>query len=355
MTPSLQQAARLPPPAGPGDRVGVAALSGPVDPERLERGLAALRGLGFEPVLADNAASREGLFAGGDAARLAAFHRLAADADLPAILFTRGGHGLLRVLPGIDWELLRRRPRAYVGYSDLTPFLLAVVRRLGLVAFHGPLVGGELARGLTGGERESLLGALGGRYPVELPLTGWLRDGVAAGPLLGGCLSLLTATLGTPWFPELSGALLFLEDVNEPPYRLDRMLTHLALSGSLDCIGGMIIGHLDAGDAVDATDATDIGGMGGTGDIGRHPESPAAGRPGRAGVELIADNLRGFAWPLAWGLESGHRAPNLTLPLGMAARLDAGRSGGPGLAGGPGGPGLAGGPGGPGGGRLALG
>jgi muramoyltetrapeptide carboxypeptidase len=313
-----QPAARLPPPAGPGDRVGVAALSGPVDPERLERGLAALRALGFEPVLADNAASREGLFAGGDAARLAAFHRLAADADLPAILFTRGGHGVLRVLPGIDWELLRRRPRAYLGYSDLTPFLLAVVRRLRLVAFHGPLVGAELARGLTAGERESLLGALGGRYPAAMPLAGWLRGGVAAGPLLGGCLSLLTATLGTAWFPELAGAVLFLEDVNEPLYRIDRMLTHLALSGSLDRLGGMILGHLDA---------TEDGGPRSTAGAGGRPEGLAAGDARRAGVELIADSLRSFEWPLAWGLESGHRSPNLTLPVGMSARLDPGDSG----------------------------
>ncbi len=308
--PTADRTVRLPPPAGPGDRVGVAALSGPVDPERLERGLEALRGLGFEPVLADNAASRQGLFAGGDAERLAAFHRLAADADLPAILFTRGGHGMLRVLPGIDWGLLRRRPRAYVGYSDLTPFLLAVVERLGLAAFHGPLVGGELARGLTGGERDSLLGALAGRYPVEVPLGGWLREGepgAAAGPLLGGCLSLLTATLGTGWFPDLGGAMLFLEDVNEPPYRIDRMLTHLALSGNLDCIGGMIIGHLD----------------------GNEGSARSAGDVGRAGVELIADNLRNFGWPLAWGLDAGHRSPNLTLPLGLPARLGAGAAGGP--------------------------
>ena len=320
----------------------MAALSGPVDPERLERGLAALRGLGFEPVLADNAASREGLFAGGDASRLAAFHRLAADADLPAILFTRGGHGVLRVLPGIDWELLRRRPRAYLGYSDLTPFLLAVVRRLGLVAFHGPLVGAELARGLTAGERESLLGALGGRYPVAMPLVGWLRGGAAAGPLLGGCLSLLTATLGTAWFPELSGALLFLEDVNEPLYRIDRMLTHLALSGNLDRLGGMILGHLDATDAGAASSAGAPNGAASTANAASgHPESPRAGDARPAGVELIADNLRSFEWPLAWGLESGHRSPNLTLPLGMSARLgppgsDSSGSGGSGSFGGTG-------------------
>jgi muramoyltetrapeptide carboxypeptidase len=331
--------ARLPPPAGPGDRIGVAALSGPVEPQKLESGLEALRRLGFEPVLADNAASRQGLFAGGDADRLAAFHRLAADPDLPAILFTRGGHGLLRLLPGIDWELLRRRPRAYLGYSDLTPFLLGVVRRLGLVAFHGPLVAGELARGLTGGERESLLAALAGRYPIELPLGGWLRSGAAGGPLLGGCLSLLTATLGTPYFPDLAGAVLFWEDVNEPPYRIDRMLTHLALSGNLDTIGGMIVGHLDASDAAESPAAGAAGSpaadaAGATGARREAPASPSIpltpGTPWSSA--LIADSLSGFPWPLAWGLDSGHRSPNLTLPLGLSARLEAGSSGAPSLA-----------------------
>jgi muramoyltetrapeptide carboxypeptidase len=290
--------ARLPPAAGPGDRIGVAALSGPVDPERLERGLAELRRLGFVPVVAANGRSRRGLFAGSAAERLAAFHRLAADPDLPAILFTRGGHGLLRVLPGIDWELLRRRPRAYVGYSDLTPFLLGVVQRLGLVAFHGPLVGADLARGLGEVERDSLLGALAGRYPAEVPLGAALRSGAAAGPLLGGCLSLLAATLGTPFFPSLAGAVLFWEDVNEPPYRVDRMLTHLELSGNLDRIGGMIVGHLDAA------------------------QTPG----GEDGVwrSLVEESVAGFSWPLAWGLDVGHRPPNLTLPLGLAARLEAG-------------------------------
>ena len=286
--------AHLPPPAGPGDRVGVAALSGPVDPARLEAGLEALRRLGFEPVLADNVRSRHGFLAGTDAERLAAFHRLAADPDLTAIFFTRGGYGLMRLLPALDWDLLRRHPRAYVGYSDLTPFLSGLAERLGLVSFHGPLVAGELARGLSGMEEESLLGALAGRYPVEAPFTATLREGRnggASGPLLGGCLSLLAATLGTPFFPDLEGSLVFWEDVNEEPYRVDRMLTHLNLSGNLANIEGMIVGHLG----------------------GKEPAEWSA---------LVASNLSGFSWPLAWGLESGHFAPNRTLPVGLPARLD---------------------------------
>jgi muramoyltetrapeptide carboxypeptidase len=291
----------------------VAALSGPVDPEKLEHGLAALRRMGFEPVVADNVLSRHGLFAGSDAERLAGFHRLAADPDLAAIFFARGGHGVLRVLPGLDWELLARRPRAYVGYSDLTPFLLAVVRRLGLAAFHGPMVAADMFRGLDGVEEASLLGALAGRYPAAMPCAGWLRapapsrdrregrEGEVRGTLLGGCLSLLEATLATPWAPDLEGALVFWEDVGESPYRVDRMLTHLGLSGTLAGIAGMVVGHPEG-----AAVAADV-------DCGTRVAVDWAAQ--------LTDSLAGFPWPLAWGLESGHRARNRTLPLGLTAVL----------------------------------
>lgn len=319
---------------GPGDRVGVAALSGPVEPERLEAGLAALRHLGFEPILADNVLSHHGLFAGGDAERLSAFHRLAAREDLPAIFFARGGHGALRLLPGIDWDLLARRPRAYIGYSDLAPFLLGVVARLRLVAFHGPMVACDLARGLDVREERALLAALAGSYPVALPVPRWLRAGDSRGPLLGGCLSLLVATLGTPFFPELRGAVLFWEEIHEAPYRVDRMLTHLRLSGNLAGIEGMIVGHLSGPQEVRAGHGNGLGDASNTSDASNRAElsEPAAGRgpagcaDGADGADgkwraLVVDSLSGFSWPLAWGLESGHEKPNLTLPLGLTARL----------------------------------
>ncbi len=287
----------LPPPVRPGDRIGVAALSGPIDPERLARGMDALERLGFEPVPAANLGARAGLFAGSDEERLDAFHHLAADPSIGAVVFARGGHGVTRLLPEIDWELLARHPRAYVGYSDLTPFLLAVVARLGLVAFHGPMAAADLARGLSEREEQSFLGALAGdRWPAVLPVATWLRRGRAEGPLLGGCLSLLVSLLGTPWAPGADGAILFWEDIGEPLYRLDRMLTHLRLSGSLAGIGGMVVGHCRPADE-------------GSEDV---PTWPAQ----------LADALAGFAWPLATGVEAGHEAPNLTLPLGARARLD---------------------------------
>lgn len=286
----------LPPAVRPGDRVGVAALSGPVDAERLEAGLGALRQLGFEPVPAANLGGGPGLFAGDDDQRLAAFHDLVAEPDLRAVIFARGGHGLLRLLPRIDWDLLARRPMAYVGYSDLTPFLLQVVRRLGIAAFHGPMVAVDLARGLDVGETDSLLGALAGDLPAALPV----RCGDAAascrGRLMGGCLSLLAATLGTEFAPPIAGSLLFWEDVDEPLYRLDRMLTQLRLSGSLAGLKGMVVGELQLADE--------------TPDL--QPTLP----------EILEDLAREYGCSVAYGCPSGHCQPNLTLPLGLFARLD---------------------------------
>jgi len=272
-----------------------------VDPDRLALGVAALRDLGLEPVLASNLDRTEehGLFAGTEEERLGSFHELAGDPSLQAIFFARGGHGVLPLLPRLDWGILGRHPRAYVGYSDLTPFLLEVVRRLGLVAFHGPMVAAELARGLEEVERRSLLDCLAGRFPQELPLGGATGAGgkdldEAQGILLGGCLSMLVSTLGTEWAPRLDRAVWFWEDVDEPLYRLDRMLTQCMLSNRLTGIRAMVVGHADPAE-------------GEPGDLERWLRRGPAGRSDR---------------PVAWGLECGHGAPNRTLPLGGWVRLE---------------------------------
>lgn len=290
-----------PPPVRPGDRVGVAALSGPVDPERLAAGLEALAAMGFEPVEADNLRACCGIFAGSDEERLEGFHRLAADPSVRAIVFARGGHGVLRLLPHVDWPLLARHPRAYVGYSDLTPFLLEVIARLGVVALHGPMVAADLARGLDGEELRSFESALAGDYRAEIPLAVDGGDDAGEGPLLGGCLSLLVSTLGTPYAPDLEGAVVFFEDIDEPLYRLDRMLTHLRLSGNLSRLQGLIAGHLSGGG----------------------PEEDSG--PDAALREHLRELAAAHGWPVAWGLQAGHDRPNLTLPLGPWARLDPAR------------------------------
>ena len=301
-----------PPPLRPGNRVGVAALSSVIDPPSMQRGLAALRDLGYEPVPARNLASRHGILAGTDAERLAAFHDLIADDSLAAVIFARGGHGLLRIIDRLDWDLVTRRPRAWVGYSDLTPFLLQVTQRQDLVTFHGPMVGAELARGLDPSELSSLTAALTQQGPLRYPLH-WLREADAEGPILGGCLSLLTAVLGTPWATRFDDALLFVEDVNEPLHRVDRMLTHLRLSGTLTGVRGVIAGHFGEGweQAI-----RDIGA--GSAETGGAETGGTAAWHG--------ETVLGLPGPVAFGLPCGHGTPNLTLPLGAHAYLDASRS-----------------------------
>jgi muramoyltetrapeptide carboxypeptidase len=271
----------------------VAALSGPVDAEELAGGVQALRELGFEPLLAENLSRRAGLFAGEDDERLGGFHRLVADESVGAIFFARGGHGILRLLPHIDWDLVARRPRAYIGYSDLTPLLYQVVRRVGVAAFHGPMVAVDFARGLEPVEVRFLLESLAGHPPPVAALEGWGER--AEGPLLGGCLSLLTATLGTPFSCDPGTGVLFWEDVGEPLYRLDRMLTQLRLSGSLSAIKGMIVGCLEPVD----------------------PDPEEGTLP-----DLLRQITAELRCSVIYGVPSGHCQPNLTLPLGVRVRLN---------------------------------
>jgi muramoyltetrapeptide carboxypeptidase len=227
------------------------------------------------------------VFGGSVAERLDCFHQLLLQPDLKAVFFVRGGHGVLPLLESIDWDLVTKEPRAYVGYSDLTPFLLETTRRSGLMTFHGPMVAVEFARGLEDIERRSLLAALDGS-----PLSSYELTGVAGGPavegvLLGGCLSLLASTVGTEFAlkPE-QPTVLFWEDVGEPYYRLDRMLTQLRLSGSVSAVSGMVIGRT----GLEATELERLG--------------------------------RDFGRSFGSGLSSGHCKPNLTLPLGAEVRLD---------------------------------
>jgi muramoyltetrapeptide carboxypeptidase len=228
----------------------------------------------------------DGVFAGTDDERLDGFHELLADADLRAIFFMRGGHGIVRLLDRIDWELVGRTPRVYVGYSDLTPFLMQVVGRLNLVAIHGPMVAADMARGLDRDEGASLLELLSGKGSVAYELAGPVLGDAASGPLVGGCLSLLTATIGTDYHWKSDGGVLFWEDVDEPFYRLDRMLTQLRLSGSVSALSGMVVG-----------------------DVGLQPDE--------------IDRLRlDFDCTFASGLSCGHCRPNLPLPLGAVAAID---------------------------------
>ena len=283
---------------GPATGSAIAALSGPIDGGRLSTGVAALEDLGFEVVLASNlraGAVPEGrpLFAGSDRQRLAAFHELAADDNIAGIVFARGGYGVLRLLERIDWPLLASRPRPYVGYSDLTPLLLALVSRVRTVAYHGPMVV-DFARGLRPEERTSFLDVLAGKRgsPWQLePVVSSMSAGrpeAISGRLLGGCLTMLAATIGTGFLPDFQDSILVLEDIDEPEYRIDRLLTQLRMSRRMAGVRAVVAGHFTNCDARDS----------------------------------LIDFADALGVPLLVGLPAGHEAPNHMLPLGAPVRLD---------------------------------
>lgn len=288
----------------PGDLVGVCAPSSAVDPRALETGVAELSSLGFRVEVAPSAREKTRFTAGPAEARLRDLEAFFARPDVAGIFCARGGAGALGLLRALDPDLVRNHPKVFVGYSDSTALHLAFHRQ-GLVTFHGPLVAWELAAGNY--DRASLLAAVMGQgapFASEEGDLASLREGSAEGVLRGGCLSLLAAAAGTPWALSTEGedSILFIEDVDEPPYRVDRMLVQLRESGALTGVRGIVFG--------------DMRGC-----------SPSVDEP--YGLEeVILEALGTPAIPVALGLSSGHtKSPLVTLPLGVRARLECSEGG----------------------------
>jgi len=294
MSPSRLQSPPLiiPPRLKPGDLIGVISPAGPVDPSGLKPGLDLLASRGFRVREAAHLYDRNDYLAGHDQARLSDLHAMILDSEIAAVFCARGGYGCLRLLQGIDYDLIRQHPKIIVGYSDITALLMAVYRETGMVTFHGPMV--RSLSTITETSLEVFFQVLSWEEPLLLnPMQGTvLVPGEAEGPLLGGNLSLICHLVGTPFLPSLEGAILFIEDCKEPLYRIDRMLTHLSLAGQLKGIAGLIGGEfLDCGD----TSAID---------------------------RLLMDVASDLGIPLISGFPAGHGSINLTLPVGMPVRLD---------------------------------
>jgi muramoyltetrapeptide carboxypeptidase len=290
---------RKPPRIRTGDVIGVVAPSGPVHAERLQAGVKVLEGWGYRVKLGRAVLERQAYLAGGDAQRRADLEAMFADADVRAVFCARGGYGSQRLVPSLDLRALVQRPKLFVGYSDASALLAAAVAA-GVVAVHGPMVADDMARGLAPrGETHlrELLSDPGYLWQLEVPET--VRPGRATGRLVGGCLSVLVTTLGTPHAPDTDGAILFLEDVRERPYRLDRLLTHLRQAGKLDRVAGLVFGAMAACPPVDGVGPLDV-------------------------VRACCGDL---ACPVGFGLPAGHDpgsagCANLALPLGVQVSLD---------------------------------
>lgn len=266
----------------------------------MERGLNALRELGFVPKSGEHTLTRGPLyFAGTPESRLRDLHHAFADDDIRAIFCTRGGYGSNYLLEGLDLDLIAESAKPFLGYSDLTAPQLWLLDQLELPAFHGPMLSADFARE-DGVHLPSLRAALSGQQYSAGPEEGLrtLHPGRVRGTLYGGCLSILTALLGTPYEPQTEGKLLFLEDVSAKPYQVDRMLWQLAQAGKLDGVKGIVFGEM-----LDC-------------------QSPGAAP--ELLEEVILRTLDDFRGPIAIGLRSGHVSRcNVTLTFGVEAELHA--------------------------------
>jgi muramoyltetrapeptide carboxypeptidase len=299
-----------PPRLAPGTRMALVAPAGPLlERDDLTRAETLCRALGYEPVPGRHAGGRHGYFSGTDEERLADLNGAFRDPSIDAVWCIRGGYGVTRVLEHVDFEALARRPRAVIGYSDITALLAGITRRAGLVAFHAPTARAQMpafsrrhfARVLTAAEPAGTLESLPLPADVLVPRENrvvTIRGGVAEGPLAGGNLTLLQCLVGTRFLPDLDGALLFLEDVNEELYRIDRMLSHLRLAGALARIRGVLIGRFTG--------------------LERHNADGALGLD-----EVLEHHFGPLGVPVAHGLPIGHIDDQWTIPLGVRARFDA--------------------------------
>lgn len=289
----------------PGDRVAIVAPGSPFVREDFDAGIAELRGLGFDPVFAESvfATHESGYLAGSAEDRARAFLAAWDDPSIAALIAARGGYGSVHLLPLLDADRMRRTPKAFIGYSDNTS-LLTWLTQAGIVAFHGPMIEGRFGKGASAYDRDTFERSLCRTDPVgEIVHDGIevLSHGEAIGELTGGTLTQLAASLGTPYaFDPPAGSILFIDEVGERPYRLDRLLTQLRFAGILGRAAGIVFNELPRCDEPSG--------------------SPAA----KATVARVLQDFRG---PVLFGLPSGHTpGATMTLPFGVRARIRTART-----------------------------
>lgn len=277
-----------------GARVGVIAPAGCVTQETVEAGVQTIRNQGFEVEFGEHLFAVEGYLAGAPEVRARDLVGFFERREIDAIFCARGGFGSAQLMPHLSVDL-GRYPKIFLGYSDVTFLLNWLRQHCGMVTFHAPMVAMDMARGLSPEGARFLWPVLKGestRWKVGLGDV--IRPGRAESDMVGGCLSILVTTLGTPYEIDTEGKILFMEDVGEKPYRVERMLTHLKMAGKLSKPAGVLFGDFTACD--------------GEGERGVH--------------EIIKDVFRDASYPVVMGMTAGHGPENIALPFGARMRLD---------------------------------
>lgn len=299
---------RKPAALAPGSTLGIIAPASPVRGlGLLAEGIKIIEDLGFRVSLGANVLNRRKYLAGTESERLDDFHKMFLDPEIDGIICLRGGYGSMKLLPGINYRVVRRHPKLFLGYSDITALQLALWKKAGLVTFSGPMLTSDLGRGpgdftlkhfYSALTEPRSLGAVPRAPGVKMAS---ILPGRSRGRLIGGNLTMVAATLGTPYEIDTKGAIIFLEDVDEQPYRVDRMLQQLRLAGKFDRAAGVVFGEFVNCEADDKNSSLTL-------------------------PEVLEAAVAGLRIPCFHGLSVGHGAHKATLPLGVRAEVDADES-----------------------------
>jgi len=282
-----------------GDKIGVVAPAGSVDLSELAQGVDRLKEMGFRVELGEAVAKRSRYLAGTDRERADDLTRMFSNPEIAAIVCARGGYGTARMIPYLDEGVIARHPKILVGSSDITLLLNYIRQRFEWVTFHGPMVApnfGKQPSLLTDTWFRKILVEAHGQGPISVANVKGLKGGQAQGPLVGGCLTILCNTLGTPYEIQTDGTILLLEDIDEAPYRIDRMLTQLKAASKFRNVKGVIFGKMP----------------------GCQPPTHST----YVLEDVIRDRLADEAFPILYGFPTGHGGEQVTLPIGIPLRID---------------------------------
>lgn len=304
-----------------GDTVGVIAPASAAEEDEFTKAVQNLEGMGFKVKIGKNARNQNGYLAGTDRERLEDLHWAFGDAEIKAVWCLRGGYGTSRFLPEINYELIKKNPKILIGYSDITALHLAIHQNTGLVTFHGPVASSTYSDYAKTHCLNVLMNPTA-PYKVEISADNKAKEsevyktevvtkGKTRGRLIGGNLSLIAALTGTPFaLKETKGKILFIEDVNEAPYRVDRMLTQLRQSVDLRSLAGIACGIFTDNSSRRQNPET-------------QPTPPTAPQPRQTTmIDVIKDRLGNLGIPVIYGLSFGHIRDQFTLPIGIEAELD---------------------------------
>lgn len=289
----------------PGDTIGVIAPASPENKQQVDHAKLALEALGFKVIMGKSCYHHHGYLAGSDELRAYDVNDMFKNPKVKGIINLRGGYGTPRILSLLDYRSIKHNPKAFIGYSDITAMHIAFHQLCEMVTFHGPMAGVDILRGMDSFTKKSFFDQIGGNHiscilnPENEPIK-TLQGGIAEGQLIGGNLTLIASTLGTPYEIDTKGKLLFIEEVGERPYKVDRLLTQLKNAGKLEDAHGIILG--DFKNCV-----------------------PLENEVSQSLHEVFKDIIKPLYKPILYGVKAGHCSPNVTLPFGVKVYMDAHR------------------------------